>query len=176
MSRAILTCVVVLAVFAAACGGDDESASEAWTNDFCSAAADWRSSLESIAGQFQSPSDLSADSIQEAIDDGFDATQSFVDEVDSLGAPETESRQEAEQILDSMTSSVRTTADELRATFEGADSLQDLIAGAGEASSQIGELQQELQGGLDELENLDSGELRDELESNEDCAEARSGS
>jgi hypothetical protein len=177
VSRAILTCVAVLALFAAGCGGgDDESASEAWANDFCSAAADWRSSLESIVGQFQSPSDLNADSIQGAVDDGFDATQSFLDEVDSLGAPETESREEAEQILDSMTSSVRTTADDLRSTFEGADSLQDLIAQAGTASSQIGELQQELQNGLDELENLDTGELKDELESNEDCTEARSGS
>jgi hypothetical protein len=177
VSRAILTCVAVLALVAAGCGGgDDESASEAWASDFCSAAADWRSSLESIVGQFQSPSDLNADSIQAAVDDGFDATQSFVDEVDSLGAPETESREEAEQILESMTSNVRTTADDLRSTFEGADSLQDLIAQAGQASSQIGELQQELQSGLDELENLDTGELRDALESNEDCTEARSGS
>jgi hypothetical protein len=175
--RAILTCVAVLALLAAGCGGgDDESASQAWANDFCSAAADWRSSLEGIAGQFQSPSDLNADSIQGAIDDGLDATQSFLDEVDSLGPPETESSQEAESIIDSMTSSIQTTADDLRSTFEGADSLQDLIAQAPQAASQVGQLEQELQGGLDQLENLDTGELKDELESNEDCTEARSGS
>lgn len=98
-----------------------------------------------------------------------------MDEVESLGPPETESSQEAASILDSMTSSIQATADDLRSTFEGADSLQDLVGQAGQAASQIGQLEQELQNGLDELENLDTGELRDEIESNEDCAAAQSG-
>ena len=175
MSRAILTCATAFVLLAAGCGGEDESPSEAWANDFCSAAADWRTSLDDIVGQFQSPSDLSADSIQGALDGGLAATESFVDEVESLGPPETESSQEAASILDSTTSSIQATADDLRSTFEGADSLQDLVGQAGQAASQIGQLEQELQNGLDELENLDTGELRDEIESNEDCAAAQSG-
>jgi methyl-accepting chemotaxis protein len=173
--RVALICAVGLLLLAAGCGGEDESSTEAWSNDFCSASADWRSSLENIVSQFQSPSDLDADSIQGAIDDGLEATESFVDEVESLGAPETEAGQEVAGILDSMTSSIQTTADDLRSTFEGADSLQDLVARAGEAASQIGQLEQELQSSLDEIENLNTGELRDELESNEDCDAARSG-
>jgi methyl-accepting chemotaxis protein len=173
--RVALICAVGLLLLAAGCGGEDESSTEAWSNDFCSASADWRSALEDIVSQFQSPSDLDADSIQGAIDDGLEATESFVDEVESLGAPETEAGQEVAGILDSMTSSIQTTADDLRSTFEGADSLQDLVARAGEAASQIGQLEQELQSSLDEIENLNTGELRDELESNEDCDAARSG-
>lgn len=175
MRQVALICAVGLLLLAAGCGGEDESSTEAWSNDFCSASADWRSSLEDIVSQFQSPSDLDADSIQGAIDDGLEATESFVDEVESLGAPETEAGQEVAGILDSMTSSIQTTADDLRSTFEGADSLQDLVARAGEAASQIGQLEQELQSSLDEIENLNTGELRDELESNEDCDAARSG-
>ena len=175
MRRVALICAFGLLLLAAGCGGEEESSTEAWTNDFCSASADWRSSLEDVVGQFQSPSDLDADSIQGAIDDGLEATESFVDEVESLGAPETEAGQEVAGILDSMTSSIQTTADDLRSTFEGADSLQDLVARAGEAASQIGQLEQELQSSLDEIENLNTGELRDELESNEDCDAARSG-
>ena len=174
--RRLLAPILLLAlVLAAGCGGEEESSSEAWTNDFCSTAADWRSSLEDIVGQFQNPSDLNADSIQGAIDDGLEATETFVDDVESLGPPETEARQEAAGILDSMTSSIKTTADELRSTFEGADSLQDIVAQAGQAASQIGQLEQELQSSLDQLENLDTGELKDELESNDDCDAARSG-
>ena len=175
MRQVALICAVGLLLLAAGCGGEDESSTEAWSNDFCSASADWRSSLEDIVSQFQSPSDLDADSIQGAIDDGLEATESFVDEVESLGAPETEAGQEVAGILDSMTSSIQTTADDLRSTFEGADSLQDLVARAGEAASQIGQLEQELQSSLDEIENLNTGELRDELESNEDCDAASSG-
>jgi methyl-accepting chemotaxis protein len=174
--RRFLTPTLLVALFlAAGCGGEEESSSKAWANDFCSAAADWRSSLEEIVSQFQNPSDLNADSIQGALDDGLEATETFVDDVDSLGPPETEARQEAASILDSMTSSIRTTADELRSTLEGADSLQDLVGQAGQAASQIGQLEQELQSSLDQLENLDTGELKGELESNDDCDTARSG-
>lgn len=173
VNRALLIVVIGLVALAAGCGGEDESSSEAWTDDFCSAASDWRSSLEGIVGEFQSPSDLSAESIQGAIDDGLDATQSFLDDVDELGAPETEARQEAAAIVDSMTSSVQSTADDLRATFEGADSLGDVVTAAGEAASQVGQLEQELESSLDQLEQIETGELGSELESNEDCAAAR---
>jgi hypothetical protein len=175
VSRAILTCATAVVLLAAGCGGEEESASEAWANDFCSAAADWRTSLEEIVGQFQSPSDLNADSISGAIDDGLEATDSFLDEVDSLGAPETEAREEVAGIVDSMSSSIQTTADGLRSTFEGADSLQDLITQAGAAASEIGQLEQELRSSLDQLEQVETGELGQELESNEDCAAAQSG-
>lgn len=175
MTRAILTCVGAVVVLAAGCGGEDESPSEAWANDFCSAAADWRTSLDDIVGQFQSPTDLSADSINGAIDDGLEATETFLDDVDSLGAPETEAGQEVAGIVDSMSSSIRTTADGLRSTFEGADSLQDLITLVGAAASQISQLEQELQGSLEQLEQVETGELGEELQSNDDCAAAQSG-
>ena len=176
MRRLFFLPLLAALVLAAGCGGDgdDESSAQAWADDFCSASADWRTSLEDIVGQFQSPSDLDVDSVQAAVDDGLDATESFVNEVDELGAPETEAGQEAAGIVDSMTSSIQTTADELRSTFEGIDSLQDLIAQAGPAASQVGQLEQELQSSVDELENLDTGELGSELESNEDCAAAKS--
>ena len=175
--RRLLPPILLLAILlVAACGGDEESGSEAWANDFCSASAGWRASLEQIVGEFQSPSDLNADSVQGAIDEGLDATQSFLDEVDSLGPPETEAGQEVAGIVDSMTSSIQATADDMRSTFEGADSLQDIITQVGQAASQIGELEQELEGGLDQLENVETGELGAELESNEDCAAARGGS
>jgi hypothetical protein len=172
----MLICAAATVVLAAGCGGEDESSSEAWANDFCSASADWRSSLEEIVSQFQSPSDLNADSIQGAVDDGLEATETFLEEVDSLGAPETEAGEEVAGIVDSMSSSIQTTADGLRSTFEGADSLQDLIAQAGTAAAQVGQLEQELQGSLDQLEQVETGELGQELESNEDCAAAQSGS
>jgi len=175
VTRAILICAVSAVVLAAGCGGEEESASEAWANDFCSAAADWRTSLDDIVGQFQSPTDLSADSISGAIDDGLEATETFLDDVDSLGAPETEAGQEVAGIVDSMSESIRTTADGLRSTFEDADSLGDLITQVGAAASQIGQLEQELRGSLDQLEQVETGELGEELQSNEDCASAQSG-
>ena len=162
---------------AAGCGGEEESASEAWAGDFCSAAADWRSSLDEIVSQFQSPSDLSADSVRGAVDDGLDATSTFVDEVESLGPPETESGQEAAGIVDSMTSTIESTADDLRSEFDSeSDSLSQLLAKLSGAAGQIEQMVQDLQGSLQQLETLEpAGELGDALEGNEDCAAAQSG-
>ena len=42
-----------------------------------------------------------------------------------------------------------------------------------DAASQIGQLEQELQSSLDQLEQIETGGLGSELESNEDCAAAR---
>lgn len=175
MSRALLICVVGLLVLAGGCGGDeDESAGEAWAGDFCSAAGDWRATLDEIVGQFQSPSDLSADSVRGAVDDGLDATQTFLDELDSLGSPETEGGQEAAEIVDSMKSTIQTTADDLRGEFESdTDSLPELLAKLGQASGDLEQMVQELQGSLQQLETL---ELGDALETNEDCEAAQAGS
>ena len=75
-----------------------------------------------------------------------------------------------------MSASVQTTVDDLRDTLGDSSSLQDLLAAAPQAAAQLGDLEQELQTSLDELENVDTGELKSELESNEDCAAAQSDS
>jgi DNA repair ATPase RecN len=169
-------------VLAAGCGGDgdgddggDESSAPAWADDFCSAAADWRTSLEDVVSGI-SPSDLSADGVRDAIDEGLQATEEFVDEIRGLDAPETEAGQQVEETVDGMADGVEATADELGAIFEEGDSLQDLIEKVPQAVTQITQLEDELQTSLAQLEDLDTGELRDELSSNEDCAAARSGS
>jgi uncharacterized phage infection (PIP) family protein YhgE len=178
MSRVMWTALVAASVLAAGCGGDDESASEEWVSGLCSAAADWRASLEGTVNQFQNPSDLTAESLRSAVDDGLDATETFVDEVRSLGRPETEAGQEAAQIVDSMATDVQSTADDLRETFDsGGDSLTELISKLSAASTQITQMGQDLQSSLDEIRSLEGGdELRDEIDSNEDCDAARAGS
>ena len=178
VSRPILICVAAAALVVAGCGGDDESASEAWAGDFCTAAADWRSSIDDVVAQFQSPSDLSTDSVHGAIDDGLDATDTFLNEVRSLGAPETEAGEEAAGIVDSMTSTIQSTEDELRKEFESSsgDSLSELLGKLGQAATQIEQMGQGVQASLQQLETLEPAqELADALKDNEDCAAAQSG-
>jgi hypothetical protein len=171
MRLAVLPLVVAAIVLAAGCGGDDDqSSSQAWADDFCSAAADWRTTLEGIVSGFDSPSDLSADSIEDAVDEGLEATESFVDDVRGLGAPDTEAGEEVQGIVDDMASSVESTADDLSEAVGDSSSLQDLLAVAPQVAAAVESLQQEFRSSLDELESLDTGELSDE-----DCAAAQSG-
>jgi hypothetical protein len=176
VSTALLALALVLA---AGCGGDDDddqTSSQAWADDFCSAAADWRSSLDDIISGFGSPSDLNEDAIRDAVDEGLDTTEQFLEDVKGLGTPDTEAGQEVKGIVDDMSASVQTTVDDLRDTLGDSSSLQDLLVAAPQAAAQLGDLEQELQTSLDELENVDTGEFKSELESNEDCAAAQSGS
>jgi hypothetical protein len=177
MRLAVLPLLVVAIILAAGCGGDDDdqSSSQAWADDFCSSAADWRTTLEGIVSDFDSPSDLNADAIEEAVDEGLDATESFVEDVRALGAPDTEAGEEVRGIVDDMASSVESTADDLGETLGDSSSLQDLLAAAPQVVAAVEGLQQELRSSLDQLEALDTGELREELDSNEDCAAAKSG-
>jgi hypothetical protein len=176
VSTALLALALILA---AGCGGDDDddqTSSQAWADDFCSAAADWRSSLDDIISGFGSPSDLNEDAIRDAVDEGLDTTEQFLEDVKGLGTPDTEAGQEVKGIVDDMSASVQTTVDDLRDTLGDSSSLQDLLVAAPQAAAQLGDLEQELQTSLDELENVDTGEFKSELESNEDCAAAQSGS
>jgi ABC-type transporter Mla subunit MlaD len=112
--------------------------------------------------------------VRSAVDDGVEATRTFVDDVRALGPPETEASEEAGQILDSMTSDVESTADDLSSAFESSgESLQDLIGKVAAAASQLGALASELQSSLSQLEDLQGGELRDAIGSNSDCQTAR---
>jgi hypothetical protein len=176
VSTALLALALVLA---AGCGGDDDddqTSSQAWADDFCSAAADWRSSLDDIISGFGSPSDLNEDAIRDAVDEGLDTTEQFLEDVKGLGTPDTKAGQEVKGIVDDMSTSVQATVDDLRDTLGDSSSLQDLLVAAPQAAAQLGDLEQELQTSLDELENVDTGEFKSELESNEDCAAAQSGS
>jgi hypothetical protein len=77
-----------------------------------------------------------------------------------------------------MATDVQSTADDLRETFESSgDSLTDLIGKVSAAGTQITQMGQDVRSSLDELQNLEGGdELRDEIDSNEDCDAARAGS
>ena len=178
MSRAISAILVAGTLLVAGCGGEEESPSEAWAGDFCSAAADWRSSIDEAIAQVGDPADPSFNSLRGAIDDGLAATEAFIDDVRALGPPETEAGQEAAGIVDSMTDDLEADVDELRSALETeTQSVPELLEKAGQASTLIGQMAQQLQSSVQELEGLEpADELRSALEENEDCEGARAGS
>jgi hypothetical protein len=178
VSRAISAILAAGVLLVAGCGGEEESASEVWAGDFCTAAADWRSSIDDAVAQVGNPADLSFNSLRGAIDDGLAATETFIDDVRALGPPETEAGQEAAGIVESMTDDLEADVDELRSALETeTQSTPELLQKAGEAATLIGQMAQQLQGSVQELEGLEpADELRSALEDNEDCEAARAGS
>ena len=167
-----------MVLLAAGCGGEEESASEAWAGDFCSAAADWRSSIDEAIAQVGDPANLSFESLRGAIDDGLSATETFVADIREIGPPETEAGQEAAGIVDSMASDLESDVDQLRSALETeSSSVPELLEKAGQASTLIGQMAQQLQSSVQELEGLEpADELGNALRDNEDCQAAEDGS
>jgi hypothetical protein len=99
-----------------------------------------------------------------------------VEDVRGLGAPDTEAGQQVASIVDDMSSTIESTAGDVRSTLDASgDSLPALLASLASLSGQLQEMGQQLQGSLGELEDVEGGELKDALESNDDCSAARSG-
>jgi hypothetical protein len=165
------TVLVVLAALAAGCGGDDESAAEAWAGDVCSALSDWRTSVQDAVDSVQaSPS---ADTLRQAAEDADSATEDLVSTLKGLDRPETEAGQEAQEAVDDLSNDVetaRSAIDDAVDDASGAGMLQAVSTIAAALST----LQTEVSSTLDRLEGLDGGqELKDAFQSNESCDELR---
>lgn len=162
---------------AAGCGGEGESASEAWAGDVCSAAADWRTALDEAAAAFSNPEELSAESVRAAVDDGLEATATFVEELRAAGPPETEAGAEAGAVVESLSDGLEADVEELRAALgDESGSLSELLQQASGVAALAAEMVQEVESSLLQLEELEPAqELADAIEANEDCDEARAG-
>jgi hypothetical protein len=117
------TLAVTVSLVAAGCGGsssDDASATEQWANGLCSALVTWTDTITAAGGVLQDPGSLSADSFKSAIEDSIDATETLVDDVRSLGAPETDAGEEAQDAVELAADSLSESAEQLQGDLDDA--------------------------------------------------------
>jgi hypothetical protein len=161
--------VLVLALLAAGCGGDDdESGATDWANGLCSAITQWTESVQATSSSLRG-GNLSEDSLKDAAEDFKSATQEFVDDVRGLGAPDTDAGDEAKEQLDELADSVDENVKELEDAVEGGSSLAATVSAVTGALSAMG---QQLAAAFSSLEQLDAGgELEDAFRDAESCDE-----
>jgi hypothetical protein len=173
MRRAWIAAVLVAAVgVAAGCGGSDDETdpTAAWAGDFCSAVSAWQDELESITSQFSDLSNLNEDALRTAAEDAESATQTFVDELQSLGAPETESGEEVKSSIDDLTSTLDTEVAEIRSTVDGVSGLADVPGAISTISTSLSALSTAFSQTLQTIESADAGdELETALEDSPEC-------
>ncbi len=97
--------VLALALVAAGCGGNDDETAEVtptaqWAEGFCTAIVDWLGALEAATGQLRNYKSLSQEGFDQAGTDIRSATEDLSAELRALGAPETESGEEARQAVE----------------------------------------------------------------------------
>ena len=165
--------MLALVGIAAGCGGDDESGENAtavWVSDFCTAVTDWKDELESVTSQFSDPSNLSEDALRTAAEDVRSATQQFADDVERLGAPETESGEEIRSALSSLSSTVDTESANIEETVQGVSNIAELPGAITAITTSMSAMATALSTAFTTIEGADIGdELQAAREDSPEC-------
>ena len=162
--------LLVAAVLAlAGCGGDDEpSASEEYANNVCGELSTW---VTDVQGTVTSLTDqglsISRDDIQTAYDQTKESTDAMVNDLEQLGAPETEDGQQAKSALDGLASQLRQQLDVIEEAVNSGGGIASIAAtvttAVSAAANAVNTTYQNLQG------LNPPGELRDAFENSDEC-------
>jgi hypothetical protein len=179
MSRRLLVPVLAaLALLAAGCGGDGNGGDETlstteWADGLCGAITTWTESLQSAAEPLTG-GDISKEALQEAADDVESSTQTFTDDLEDLGRPDTESGQEAKDLLDGLDEELDDDLQKIQTTAENA-SASNILSTVSTVSTTLGDMAEEISSTFEELDQLDaSNELEQAFEEADSCDEIRS--
>jgi hypothetical protein len=179
MSRRLLVpALAALALLAAGCGGDGNGADETlstteWANGLCGSITAWTESLQSAAEPLTG-GNISREALEEAADDVESSTKEFTDDLEDLGKPDTESGQEAKDLLDGLDEELDDDLQEIQSTVDDASST-DILSTVSTVSEALGEMARQVSSTFEELDQLDaSNELEQGFEEADSCDEIRS--
>jgi hypothetical protein len=88
-----------------------------WADSVCASLGEWRGAITSLADV---RGELTAEALEDRLDAADSATDELVDDLQSLGPPDLEAGDEAEQALDDAAEGLRESYDALREAAQGA--------------------------------------------------------
>lgn len=168
----LLVPFVALALALTACGGDDQSASEEYADDVCSTLSTWVTDVEeTVTSLTDQGLAISREDIETAVEETKGATETLADDLQALGAPETEDGNEAKSELESL----GTTLDQQLATVEEAlDSGGGVTALAATVTTAISTAATAVDQAYQDLQGLDpGGELSEAFQDSDECDSLR---
>ncbi len=171
----VASAVAALALFAAGCGGSDESPSasptDEWADGFCTAITTWTDSIQSTTEQFTDLSAFSQDGLEGAANDVKGATEALADDLKSLGAPDTESGQAVKDSIDELTTTLETEVATIEDTAQGVSGLTGIPAAVTSITASLAAMGTAFSSTFQALEDADvEGELQTALEDSPACA------
>jgi hypothetical protein len=175
---AVSVLVSALALAVTGCGGGDEATpAEEWADGVCTAISSFNDDLRQIGDQLADPSSLSQDGLDEATNDARTATDTLVEDLRSLGAPETESGEEARQAIDDLATTVEDDFSEIELAVEGVSDITEIPGAITAISASLASIGTALSTTIPTIEGVDvQGELRDAFEQTASCDELTSSS
>jgi methyl-accepting chemotaxis protein len=170
VTKARTAALLLAAVLAlVGCGGDDEaSASETYANDVCSTMSTWVTDVQGTVNDLTDKGlSITRDDIQTAFDQTKESTDSMVNDVKGLGAPDTESGQQAKSELDDLGTELQQQLDMIEESINSGGSLVTI---ASTVSSAVSAAANAVNTTYENLKGLNPpDELRDAFENSDDC-------
>jgi hypothetical protein len=172
---ALLAVLVAVAALAGGCGGSDSDSSsgatsaEQWADDLCGAISSWTTSIQDAVKPLRS-GDVSKDSLETATGDMKDATSTFVDDVKSLGPPDTEGGQKAKESLDNLADQLSQGIDDIKETADNVSGVQGAMTAMSSIQATVQKMGTDAQNALSDVQDADvKGELQDALKNSANC-------
>ncbi|MGH3044024.1 MAG: hypothetical protein ACRDM2_04795, partial [Gaiellaceae bacterium] len=172
-------------LFAAGCGGDDESSSQTtgasteaptgastdeWADSFCSALTTWKNDLEEAAEPLTDLSSLSEESLQQAADDAKAATETLSESLNGLGPPDIISGEQVRSSVQDLATDVENGANEIETAIEGVASVADIPSAIDTITTTFTDMGIEVDNAVQTLEDADaSGELKTAFADADSC-------
>ena len=171
---AFIALVASLAFVAAGCGGSDESSEASttveWADGYCTAVTSWSDDLKQVLVDLTSSP--SQNGLDQAANDVRTSTQQLVDDLKSLGTPDTESGQEVKDALDELATTLEADLTEIADTVEGVSGLTDLPGAITSISTALSSMSSASASTFQTIEDADvQGELEDAFEQADSCSE-----
>jgi hypothetical protein len=177
VARLVLAAALLAAVaLAAGCGGSDDgdgdgetSATTQWADDLCSATSTWKTSLQESVDTLRE-GNVSSDSLEGVVDDMKSATSTFVDELQGLGRPDTESGQQAQESLERLSGELEDGVQTIEDAFDDVSGVSGLLTAVSTVSTTLSSMGSDLTSTLDEIRDLDpGGEIEEAFDQAGDC-------
>ncbi len=172
---ASLVVALVAAFLASGCGGGDDNSATAWADDVCSAITTWSDSITSTADSLRG-GNLSEGAVKSAVDDLQSATSDFVDDVRGLGAPDTDSGEQAKESLDQLADDADESLSTIQSAVDDASGVSGVVQAVTAIGTALSTLGTQISSTFSELEQLDAGgELESAFKDADSCQDLQSG-
>jgi hypothetical protein len=171
---------IAIAVVASRVTDDGSGAmdTDQWASSVCSNLAEWRGAITDLA---QVEGELTPEVLEEKLEEADAATDELVGDLQALGPPDVEARDQVEQALDETAEGLRDSYEQLRASAEealDADSPAALVQELAALAPEFEALQQQVEDTVASLQSASlfgeaSEELEDAFADSDSCQDLR---
>ena len=166
--------VLALAFLLAGCGGGDDndsSASEDYANSVCGQLSTWVANQRDTVASLQDAGlSVTREDLAAAVGDVRDSTQVLVEDLRDDDPPDTDAGNQAKSELDSLGTTLTEQVDTVQ---QALDANTGVVALASTVTTALSTATSAVKSTLDELQNLDSGELKDAFQDSDECTMLR---